>query len=166
MEVRLKSLNIIKMFNSFYFDIERSTDGLNFEKIGDTKAQGKAATYEFLDKGPLSITTYYRLKINDLDNKSSYSKVISLSPKGKVFTAKIFPNPAHDVLTIDIEVEKKSEVTIELRDILGRLVWQSKAENTEGSLSLPIPLAGVANGNYFLKVSNGLTTVQQKIVKN
>jgi hypothetical protein len=153
--------------NTDNFDVERSTDGLQFDKIGTVKAQGKAASYEFLDKGrPLSITTYYRLKINDLDNKSSYSKVISLSPKGKGLTAKAFPNPAHDVLTVDIEVEKKSDVTIELRDILGRLVWQSKAENTEGSLSLPIPLTGIANGNYFLKVSNGLTTIQQKIGKN
>jgi hypothetical protein len=153
--------------NTDNFDVERSTDGQHFDKIGTVKAQGKAATYDFLDKGgPLSITTYYRLKINDLDNKSAYSKVITLAPKVKGLTAKVYPNPAHDVLTVDIEVEKKSDLTIELRDILGRLVWASNALYTEGSLSLPIPLTGVANGNYFLKVSNGLTTIQQKIVKN
>jgi fibronectin-binding autotransporter adhesin len=149
------------------YDVERSTDGQHFDKIGTVKAQGKSATYDFLDKGgPLSITTYYRLKINDLDQKSAYSKVITLAPKAKGLTAKAYPNPAHDVLTVDIEVEKKSDLTIELRDILGRLVWASNALYTEGSLSLPIPLTGVANGNYFLKVSNGLTTIQQKIVKN
>jgi Secretion system C-terminal sorting domain len=149
------------------YDVERSTDGQQFDKIGTIKAQGKAATYDFLDKkGPLSITTYYRLKINDLDQKSAYSKVITLAPKAKGLTAKAYPNPAHDVLTVDIEVENKSDLTIELRDILGRLIWASNALYTEGSLSLPIPLTGVANGNYFLKVSNGLTTIQQKIVKN
>jgi hypothetical protein len=153
--------------NTDNFDIERSTDGQQFDKIGTIKAQGKAATYDFLDKGgPLSITTYYRLKINDLDKKSAYSKVITLAPKAKGLTAKAYPNPAHDVLTVDIEVEKKSDLTIELRDILGRLIWASNALYTEGSLSLPIPLTGVVNGNYFLKVSNGLTTIQQKIVKN
>jgi Secretion system C-terminal sorting domain len=151
--------------NMSHFDIERSADGFNFEKIGETKAQGKATTYEFFDKRPLSITTYYRLKINDLDNKSSYSKVTTLAPKVKGLTAKAYPNPAHDILTVDIQVEKKSDLTIELRDILGRLVWASNALYTEGSLSLPIPLTGVANGNYFLKVSDGKTVIQEKIVK-
>jgi hypothetical protein len=152
--------------NTSDFDVERSVDGQNFNKIGSIKAQGKAGSYEFLDKGPLSITTYYRLKINDLDGKSDYSKIVTLSQKAKGLMANAFPNPATDALTVVINVEKKSDVTIELKDILGRTIWQSKAENTEGSLSLPIPLTGVANGNYLLKVSNGLTTVQQKIVKN
>jgi hypothetical protein len=154
--------------NTSHFDIERSNDGKLFEKIGTTEAQGKAANYNFLDKAPLWGIggLYYRLKINDLDGKTDYSKIVTLSQKAKGLTAKAYPNPAHDILTVDIGVEKKSDVTIELKDILGRTIWQSKAENTEGSLSLPIPLADVANGSYLLKVSNGQTTVQQKVVKN
>jgi hypothetical protein len=152
--------------NTDNFEIERSTDGQLFDKIGTVKAQGKAANYDFLDKTTSFITVYYRLKINDLDGKTDYSKIVTLSQKAKGLTAKAYPNPAHDILTVDIGVEKKSDVTIELKDILGRTIWQSKAENTEGSLSLPIPLTEVANGTYLLKVSNGLTTVQQKIVKN
>jgi hypothetical protein len=152
--------------NTSNFDIERSFDGQIFEKIGNIKAEGKAASYNYIDKYPLSTTNYYRLKINDLDGKTDYSKVITLSQKAHGLTAKAYPNPAKDVLTVAIEVETKSDVTIELKDILGRTIWQSKAENTEGSLSLPIPLTDIANGTYFLKVSNGLTTIQQKIVKN
>jgi Secretion system C-terminal sorting domain len=154
--------------NTTHFDIERSYDGKQFEKIGETKAQGKAAMYEYLDKAPLSGVggLYYRLKINDLDGKSSYTNVVTLSPKVKGFTAKVYPNPTNDMVTVSIEVEKKSDITFELKDILGRTIWQSKAENTEGSLSLPIPLTDIANGTYFLKISNGQTAKQERIIKN
>jgi GEVED domain/Metallo-peptidase family M12/Secretion system C-terminal sorting domain/Fibronectin type III domain len=152
--------------NMSHFDVERSSNGQNFEKIGETKAQGKAATYTFLDNTPLSTTTYYRLKINELGGKSEYSKVVSLSLKIKGLTAKAYPNPTNDVLTVQIEVEKKSDVTIGLTDILGRKIWSSKAENTEGGITLPVSMSQFANGTYFLKVSNGQTTVQQKIMKN
>ena len=148
------------------FDVEKSIDGKAFDKIGTVKAKGKAANYEFLDKTVVSGLMYYRLKINDLDGKMDYSKTVSVRQKGKGLTAKAFPNPTQGTLTVEIEVAEKSDVTIELTDILGRQVWLSKAENTEGVTTFPIPMSELVNGNYFLKVSNGQAVVQQKVVKN
>ena len=104
--------------------------------------------------------------INDLDNKTDYSKTVSIQLKTKGLTAKAFPNPTNDVLNVQIEVEKKSDITIDLKDILGRTIWQTTAQNTEGSLSLPIPMSAFANGTYFLKIANNETIIQQKVVKN
>ena len=148
------------------FDVEKSIDGKTFDKIGTVKAKGKAANYEFLDKTVVAGLMYYRLKINDLDGKTEYSKTVTVRQKGKGLTAKAFPNPTQGTLTVEIEVAEKSDVTIELTDILGRQVWLSKAENTEGVTTFPIPMSELVNGNYFLKVSNGQAVVQQKVVKN
>jgi hypothetical protein len=152
--------------NLSHFDIERSGDGKIFEKIAETKAQGQAAIYEYLDKHPLSITGYYRLKINDLDGKTHYSNVISIFSKGKGFSVKTYPNPFGNSLTIDLSTYKKTDVTIELIDILGRQIFVKKVENTEGVLSVPISTVGLPNGTYFLKVSDGQQTIQQKVIKN
>jgi hypothetical protein len=38
--------------NTSHFDIERSTDGKLFEKIGELKAQNKPTNYNYLDKSP------------------------------------------------------------------------------------------------------------------
>ena len=152
--------------NVSHFDIERSSEGKSFQKIGETKAEGKAATYEYLDKYPLSTTTYYRLKMNDLDGTSSYSNIVSVANKKKGLRAKVYPNPFGDDLTLDISTEKNTDLTIEVMDILGRQVFQSKAENTEGSFQLPISLKQVPSGNYFLKISDGQTIIEQKIVKH
>ena len=64
--------------NSNRFDIEWSADGTHFPKIGEVKAQGKGSAYEYLDKTPRNISSYYRLKIHDLDESFHYSKTIFL----------------------------------------------------------------------------------------
>ena len=151
--------------NSSDYDIERSTDGKIFQKIGETKAQGKAADYEYIDRYPLSTTTYYRLKVNDLDGKSSYSNIVSLSSNQKRLMAKAYPNPCDENLTIEITTHKNSDVMIELIDIFGRLIYQSKVIGTEGVINMPISTKHLPNGSYFLKVFDGQMVIQQKIEK-
>ena len=171
-EAKLKNQSIILIWqtatevNISHYDIERSTDGKTFDKIGETKAKGKAATYEFLDRTPLSTTMYYRLKINDLDGKTDYSKIISLPHQQKVLSVKTFPNPFGDNITVSITTAQKSDLIIVLTDILGRSVYQWKAKNTEGALILPVSTVNLPSGTYFLKVSDGQSALLRKIVKN
>jgi hypothetical protein len=153
--------------NTSHFDIEKSKDGLAFEKIGEVKAAGNSQTpqyYSYLDKNPYDLS-YYRLKINDLDGKSEYSKVVNLTAKVKGFTAKVYPNPLKDQATIELTTEQKTDVTIELYDMIGRQVKRLKAENTEGVVTMPFDMKDLSSGTYFLKISNNTNVIQQKIVK-
>ena len=64
--------------NSSHFDIERSTNGFSYEKIGEVKAAGNSNTvsyYDFTDRLPVKGMNYYRLKQVDLDGKYSYSEI-------------------------------------------------------------------------------------------
>ena len=64
--------------NSSHFDIERSTNGFSYEKIGEVKAAGNSNTvsyYDFTDRLPVKGMNYYRLKQVDLDGKNSYSEI-------------------------------------------------------------------------------------------
>jgi hypothetical protein len=146
-----------------HFDIEQSTDGKTFSKMGETKANNKASKYQFLNHTPLSILTYFRLKIVNTDGSFTYSKVVSVS-FGKKLTVKAFPNPVNNELTIDAFSDAKS-LDFEVVDIVGRSVYQKKEQNTEGSKSLTINTLGWASGIYFLSVSDGKNVFQQKIVK-
>jgi Secretion system C-terminal sorting domain len=151
--------------NTSHFDIERSPDGKTFEKIGEVKAKGSNSVYQYVDKTGAFSTIYYRLKINDLDGKSDYSKVVNLTAKVKGFAAKVYPNPLKDQATIEITSEQKADVTIELYDMIGRQVKRLKAENTEGVVTMPFDMKDLSNGTYFLKISNNTNVIQQKIVK-
>jgi hypothetical protein len=65
--------------NSESFDIQRSSDAISFENIGQTKAAGNSADqqlYTFRDKNPFNGVNYYRLKQNDFDGSYEYSRII------------------------------------------------------------------------------------------
>ncbi len=67
--------------NSQRFDVERSTDALNFERLGAVPSVGEARglqNYSFTDLDPLPDVGYYRLKQWDNDGIYAYSNVISV----------------------------------------------------------------------------------------
>ena len=86
--------------NVSHFDVESATNNNNFVKIGEVKAKGNAANYEFTDKYPLSNFAYYRLKSHDLDGKADYSKVIALQSNGKS-KVKIYPASVSEILIVE-----------------------------------------------------------------
>ncbi|MBL7816432.1 MAG: T9SS type A sorting domain-containing protein [Saprospiraceae bacterium] len=141
-----------------HFNIERSTDGQKFEKIGTTKAKGKAATYEYLDRYPLSITTYYRLKMNDLNEKNDYSKVVSVS-RSNVSKIKIYPNPTNNLLTIDLG--NMQHATVTFLDILGRVMFNKESQTNQMTLDL----SNFESGIYMLEVKSKNVSIQEKVIK-
>ncbi|GAB2524727.1 hypothetical protein GCM10027085_13840 [Spirosoma aerophilum] len=79
------------------FAIQKSRDAKAFESIGMAKGQfttNQLSTYEFIDKDVLSDNTYYyRLKQNDVDGTSAYSKIIAVRyTPDQASEATIFPN--------------------------------------------------------------------------
>ena len=83
--------------NAGLFEIERSTDALEWEGIGKIMATGPMSRYQFADpvvKAALPVV-YYRLKMTDRDGTFEYSVIRSLTRKSS-FTTAIYPNPAAD----------------------------------------------------------------------
>jgi Secretion system C-terminal sorting domain len=146
-----------------HFDIEQSTDGKTFSKVGETEANNRASKYQFLNHTPLSILAYFRLKIVNTDGSFTYSKVISVS-FGKNLTVKAFPNPFTNDLTIDAFSDAKS-LDFSVLDVLGRSVYQKKEQSNGSSKSLIINTLDWSSGIYMLKVTDGKNVFQQKIVK-
>jgi Concanavalin A-like lectin/glucanases superfamily/Secretion system C-terminal sorting domain len=147
--------------NFSHFDIERSNDGKTFEKIGETKAKGSNSTYTFTDnfndtktsgrfETSPTLTHYYRLKINDLDGKSDYSKIINLESPKILRGVKIYPNPVST--TLNIQTENNSDFLI--LNLLGQQVLR-------GQTAQNVDVSALPQGNYVLKVG----TEQVKFVK-
>lgn len=124
--------------NTSRYDIERSTDGKQFAKVGEMKAAGHShvpTRYDFLDKNlPLSTAQifYYRLKINDLDGTSTFTEVRSIAFErvGNNLAADIFPNPSTNgkcqlILRGGIQEDILTEISIS--DLYGRQVMKQTA---------------------------------------
>ncbi len=128
--------------NAAYFEVERSLNGQNFDKIATTKAFGKANTYDLNDKITTQTTHYYRLKMVDNDGSFSYSKIISLhGDKRNNNLLSIYPNPVIQFLTI----QTTEESDVQIVNFLGQTVLRSKATQQLDVSALP-------TGTYFLKI--------------
>ena len=81
--------------NNDFFSIERSPNGNDWEVIGTIKGAGNSiheTDYVFIDKNPLTGTSYYRLKQTDFNGDYSYSAVESVHFSD--YAVRVFPNPA------------------------------------------------------------------------
>jgi hypothetical protein len=141
--------------NSHSFDIERSQDGKTFTRIGNVKAQGKAANYSFVDNSPLNNTSYYRLKSIDNDQSFEYSKIISIQNKSAKGKLSVYPNPVSKLLTL----ENTEGSDFQILNLLGQQVMSGKAPF--GGLGAELDVSALPQGSYFLKVG----TEQVKFMK-
>ncbi len=159
--------------NSKLFNVQRSNDGQYFETLGTVISQsqngnsGLELNYSFIDRDPQLGHNYYRLEQVDIDNNTSLSKVIDIIWGAEGSTVSIYPNPAKDIINIDLATKNSSQVEIKILDMSGRIVKSTIANTTNGLNHLTISLNDIASGIYGVQVyeNNKLTHVQ-KIRKN
>lgn len=140
------------------FEIEKSLDGLKFQKIGFVKGQGSTGgDYAFIDSD-FDQKAYYRLKQLDEDGNFTYSKTIALAVKnGKNKRLEVYPNPSTDGRFI----VKSGELPAGLQviNVQGQVIEQ---KNAPLSINSQIDLSGQPSGVYWLKNGSQMT----KVVKN
>ncbi len=159
--------------NSKLFNLQRSNDGQYFETLGTVISQsqngnsGLELNYSFIDRDPQLGHNYYRLEQVDIDNNTSLSKVIDIIWGAGGSTVSIYPNPAKDIINIDLATKNSSQVEIKILDMSGRIVKSTIANTINGLNHLTITLNDIASGIYGVQVyeNNKLTHVQ-KIGKN
>ncbi len=146
-----------------YFDIEKSIDGLNFQAVGTQKANNKPSEYTFTDNDNSGSIFYYRLKINESDGSSYYSRTISVEGDKKDFNiTKMFPNPTDKILNIEWQSVDAAPVNFILTDVLGRIVSKQNADSREGVNRFKVDTDAFNSGIYFLTAEhNGVREIKQ-----
>jgi hypothetical protein len=161
--------------NNAGFELQRSTDGTNFGKLGfiNSKAVNGSSnlplTYSYNDERPLLSNGYYRLKQVDKDGKSSYSPIV-LIKAGRVSSlviSSIYPNPVKESLGMTILSPINDMVTVLVTDITGKVLLRKQSSVQAGSNNLQLDVKQLAAGSYFVKIlcSNGCETAVQKFLK-
>ncbi len=135
--------------NNDFFTLQRSADGTEFESIADIKGAGTIQTqshYEFVDQTPLPGLSYYRLKQNDFDKKSTYSKVIALNVNlpGEL---SMYPNPVNRETPVTLS--RKGDYI--LTNNLGVIVLKVKNSSEIDVSSLPAGLYTVRSSTGEIK---------------
>ncbi|HSN09160.1 MAG TPA: T9SS type A sorting domain-containing protein, partial [Hanamia sp.] len=142
-----------------FFEVERSTDGINFsplQTINSVASDIPSVNYKYTDYDvpKESNNAFYRLKIINVANQVSYSKIIRLSINGSENgRVKIFPNPVTDKLQISIYVPYRQTVELFIYDGSGRLMRSTYTTIEKGNTKLTIPdFQGWPPGIYSVKI--------------
>ncbi len=157
-----------KEVNVKSFEVEYSSNGSQWTTVGTVAATGNAeGRYRFTHYEATAALNLYRLKMNDIDGRFSYSPVKSVARDmnaGNGFS--VYPNPFSDRLSIRFN-EGKSSVAMQalVTDLSGKVLL--KVPVNAGNQS--IELSRLPGGIYFLIIrdaNNGALLFNKKIIKN
>ena len=140
------------------FEIWRSFDGVNYSKLGQVSNN----SFQYIDVNPPSIG-YYQIRIasNNCSLNRSNGYIISniVDKDGKGLTSsllnleeesiKIYPNPAENILKIEVDNFETSK-TIVIKNMIGMEV----ANHTLLKKDIEIDISQLNKGMYFIEIDS------------
>ncbi len=112
--------------NNDFFEVQRSTDAINWEFVDIVEGHGNSDEihyYDCIDKHLQPNTYYYRLKQFDYDGSYEFSNVEAVIIKGNESSKiSISPNPAHIMSKLVIDGLGEDITDLRLLDYNGRVV--------------------------------------------
>ncbi|MEJ7626331.1 MAG: T9SS type A sorting domain-containing protein [Ferruginibacter sp.] len=128
---------IITPFTIDRFEIERSTDNVNFEKISTLTDNVNLNVLEhFAVNDDISLVKseyiYYKLKVIAVNGQVKYSNVVVIRKSVEVVPVVVFPNPASEKFTVQFTADKEGEATLRMFDKIGREVLTKKHNARKG----------------------------------
>lgn len=141
--------------NNDFFTVERSQDGLKWEKVVSLKGAGNANSinkYTAFDNSPVSGTTYYRLKQTDFNGAYSYSPIRSITTNQYTKELIIYPNPTINQLTISGSRNELS--SYRLINLLGQDITDKTNLISYTPTQLQLEVSAIPPGIYFIRTAN------------
>ena len=76
---------------------------------------------------------------------------------------KVFPNPARDNATVSLTLNETSKVSVEILDMVGRVINTVNQELGEGNQKIDLSTAGLPSGLYNLKITAGSSVITKPL---
>jgi len=142
--------------NNLGFDVQRSTDGYDFVTIGFVLGKGTTTeiqNYSYVDKTTSPNINYaYRLKQIDFNGSYNYSEVINLGESNPLNFELLqnYPNPFNPATTISIGLPVKSDITLDVYNIVGeRVLSLYNGELAAGNYNYTVDASNLTSGIYI-----------------
>lgn len=141
-------------FNDF-FEIQRSSDGINFEPIGKIKGKDSSVNktaYSFEDKDPLPGIAHYRIKQVSKGKKITYSEIVKTTARISGPKLNLYPVPASDFINLHYDDLKTNGAVIRILGIDAKVRTTLIHKQRSFVNNIRIPTAQLAPGMYFVEV--------------
>ncbi|MEO6228754.1 MAG: hypothetical protein ABIP10_01440 [Ferruginibacter sp.] len=140
------------------YDVEKSTDGVNFVKVNTQAATGLTsgtAIYNWLDLKAVPGNNFYRIRNTDLDGSSAYSKTVVVNMDEIKTGMTVYPNPVtNGVIDLQLKNMVPGQYNIRLINVIGQVLLTSQVNHTGGNADKKISLSKeIVNGMYNLEIT-------------
>ena len=124
------------------------------------------ATTTFIDNGNNNISSVCPVVVLDYSNAPAggCSTSMGVSANGRVEAISIYPNPATEVLNVFVAGPGASTARIAIFDSSGRIA--QSIDGISGGGTTPVPLTGLADGLYTLRIEADGQVSNHRFVKN
>lgn len=154
-------------YHNYGFQVERSTDGESFHAIGLIKSKATGGNsqsiliYDFKDERPLGISSLYRLRQIDLDDRHAFSQIIRLTCNEpiKIDIQSVYPNPTRGLMSVLLNAPTNETINIRVLDLGGRIIETRQVNLLVGNNSIPFDLSKQAKGHYLIAVGEKVVRV-------
>lgn len=148
--------------NNKGFEVERSSDGKNWSKIGFISGHSTTNLendYSFIDPQPISAMNLYQLKQIDLDGNFTYSSIVKVN-HAEQRNYSLLGNDGNGIIQLNMPKDRE-KLELEILDFNGRILYAKTTTN--GNQTLDISHFPV--GMYLLHIKNATQSVTEKLIK-
>ena len=159
--------------NNDRFEVQRSSDGINFEILGEVQGFGTTIVqqdYSFTDVQAPGTATYYRLRQVDFNEEFDFSDIRMVdgsegSGAGLSINS-VYPNPFSTSFSVEFEAPGQGMASISISNMSGNTIYQSDMSVWQGLNSFTYNEgAYLTRGYYIITVSMNGEMVTEKISK-
>ena len=153
--------------NNDYFIVERSRDGIRFEKLFVIDGAGNSTTYRFYtitDESPLKGVSYYRLRQVDYDGTPSLTDMRIVDFETGYAGLNLYPNPAKDALIISFISSQHQKDQIQIENMNGQIVFSKTVDILNGQNDISVDISALAKGIYVLSLNRDGEVVHHKLM--
>lgn len=152
------------------YEIERSTDGSSYQKIGSLSATS-AGSYQFSDRSVSGLrSAYYRVRAIEANGVGRYlCTVLQVNFDGRnIFTiGDVYPNPGKGQIMVNISSGASRKLRIEYINAVGQMVNSQHIQVMAGASQVPLQAQALAAGSYRIqfKDEEGRIVNSQQLIK-
>ncbi|MDP3830117.1 MAG: T9SS type A sorting domain-containing protein, partial [Ignavibacteriaceae bacterium] len=156
--------------NNNGFEIYRSQDAIQFDKIGFISGRGTDTdinSYSFLDAPISNGKYYYKLKQIDFDGNFEYSNLVEVEFYNEMDFALLqnYPNPFNPNTTIEFILPVAEIVVLKIYNLLGSEVETLLSEYREaGRHSITFNASNLSSGVYLYRLSSGKSVQSKQMI--
>jgi hypothetical protein len=154
-------------YNCAFYEIESSNNGLDWTTIASITGNGtttELSTYSFtVEDYTNKSRKYYRIKQVDLDGQWEYFPILTSRCNTSNSAYSVYPNPAKEQFTLEIESEQNKTINYVLFDSLGKIILRNEHFIYPGITQVKLNISDAPAGIYRLQINTSENTITKTI---